>query len=283
MKKRVLVTVMTYPALSKNHFETVCTAGFLEDGSWIRIFPVNLRLLPSENFELLYHKWQWIEVDLEQNLLHDDRPESFHIYDISSLKTLERLDFKKTNWSLRLGWVKKNKPIFTNMTDLLELTTRNEVSLAVLKPTIIKNVQVERIEIGDEYLNKLESIRKKYELDQAQLSIFGEPTIRRNFIFAEKIPFRFRYVFETEDGKERRLTIEDWEIFELYQKKKKKYDEETSCAKVKDKYLGMATDRDIYFFLGTSFEWQKKGSADPYMIIGVFAPPKGTAVQLSLF
>lgn len=45
MITRVLVTVMTYPTLSKNHFETVCTAGFREDGSWIRIYPVPHRLL----------------------------------------------------------------------------------------------------------------------------------------------------------------------------------------------------------------------------------------------
>lgn len=44
MITRVLVTVMTYPTLSKNHFETVCTAGFREDGSWIRIYPVPHRL-----------------------------------------------------------------------------------------------------------------------------------------------------------------------------------------------------------------------------------------------
>ena len=31
MIEKVLVTVMTYPALSDKHFETVCTAGFRED------------------------------------------------------------------------------------------------------------------------------------------------------------------------------------------------------------------------------------------------------------
>ena len=47
MITRVLVTVMTYPTLSKNHFETVCTAGFREDGSWIATFLIQI---DSQNF-----------------------------------------------------------------------------------------------------------------------------------------------------------------------------------------------------------------------------------------
>ena len=34
-KTKVLITVKTYPAISKKYEELVCTAGFLEDGSWI--------------------------------------------------------------------------------------------------------------------------------------------------------------------------------------------------------------------------------------------------------
>ena len=75
---KILVTVMTYPTLSDKHFETVCTAGFREDGSWIRIFPVPYRLLDQFD-KNKYSKWQWIEADIEQNLTHDDRPESYHI------------------------------------------------------------------------------------------------------------------------------------------------------------------------------------------------------------
>lgn len=37
---KVLITVKTYPAISTKYDELVCTAGFREDGSWIRIYPV---------------------------------------------------------------------------------------------------------------------------------------------------------------------------------------------------------------------------------------------------
>ena len=37
---RILITVKTYPTISKKYEELVCTAGFLEDGSWIRVYPI---------------------------------------------------------------------------------------------------------------------------------------------------------------------------------------------------------------------------------------------------
>ena len=44
-KDRVLITVKTYPTLSRRYGETVCTAGVREDGSWVRIYPVPFRRL----------------------------------------------------------------------------------------------------------------------------------------------------------------------------------------------------------------------------------------------
>lgn len=56
---RVLITVKTYPTLSEKYDELVCTAGFREDGSWIRIYPIPFRKLDYQN---QYHKWQWINI-----------------------------------------------------------------------------------------------------------------------------------------------------------------------------------------------------------------------------
>lgn len=52
---KVLISVKTYPTLSEKYDELVCTAGFLEDGSWIRIYPIPFRKL---KFDSRYHKWQ---------------------------------------------------------------------------------------------------------------------------------------------------------------------------------------------------------------------------------
>jgi len=37
---KVLIAVTTYPLPSRSYDELVCTAGLLEDGTWIRIFPI---------------------------------------------------------------------------------------------------------------------------------------------------------------------------------------------------------------------------------------------------
>ncbi len=266
---KILVTVMTYPTLSDKHFETVCTAGFREDGSWIRIFPVPYRLLDQFD-KNKYSKWQWIEADIEQTPTHDDRPESYHIKDIDSLKVLDRLDVKgKPDWGLRKQWVFKNKPLFDNMSEVIDLTKRNQLSLAVLKPTEIIDIQIEKEDLA-KYRAKLAKIKATYKASKTQLTLFSNSNeIDFSFQFAEKIPFKFRYVFRSKDGIVRKLMIEDWELGALYRKYQ---DDNMAVEKVLSKYRELI-QRDIFFFLGTSFQWQKKKSPDPYLIIGVFYPP----------
>ncbi len=60
---KVLITVKTYPNLSTKYDELVCTAGFREDGSWIRIFPVPFRKL---SIDASYKKYESLEIiDME--------------------------------------------------------------------------------------------------------------------------------------------------------------------------------------------------------------------------
>jgi hypothetical protein len=51
-KERILITVKTYPTLSRKYGETVCTAGIRPDGSWVRLYPVPFRRLDDK--ETLY-------------------------------------------------------------------------------------------------------------------------------------------------------------------------------------------------------------------------------------
>ena len=47
-KKRILISVTTYPLPSRSYDELVCTAGFLEDGTWIRICLLYTSIADSE-------------------------------------------------------------------------------------------------------------------------------------------------------------------------------------------------------------------------------------------
>ena len=72
-RKRILITVKTYPTLSYEYDELVCTAGVLEDGSWIRLSPIPFRRM---DYEKQFKKYQWIEIDVSKRR-EDMRPESF--------------------------------------------------------------------------------------------------------------------------------------------------------------------------------------------------------------
>lgn len=291
MIMRILVSVMTYPSLSEKHIETVCTAGFREDGSWIRIFPIPYRVIYADNDVPRYHKWQWIEVDVEKRT-QDSRPESYHIYDIDTLKIDPNIlgkSSKGIDWNLRLQWVLKNKTVFTNMSELLALITQNKISLAVLKPTHVNRVvccDLRKKDDGksmEKYDDKLSKLKAKYQANLLQMNIFeNKRDMTDSFLFAEKIPYKFSYEFVTEDGIKRTLMIEDWEIGALYRNCiRKDKSEENAVQKVIQKYEDMAK-KDIYLFLGTSYEWHKR-APDPYLIIGVFALPKNRQLDLDLF
>ena len=72
---RVIVWCKTYPELSARYRETVCTAGCLEDGSPVRLYPVPFRFLSDAGQYKLY---DWIDVDLVRNP-KDNRPESYRL------------------------------------------------------------------------------------------------------------------------------------------------------------------------------------------------------------
>lgn len=80
-KERILITVKTYPTLSRKYGETVCTAGVREDGSWVRVYPVPFRRLDEAE---QYRKFDWLECDLVRSR-KDPRPESHHFADATQL------------------------------------------------------------------------------------------------------------------------------------------------------------------------------------------------------
>jgi len=268
---KILITVKTYPTLSEKYDELVCTAGFREDGTWIRIYPVPFRKLDYEN---QYHKWQWIEMDVVKNT-SDFRLESFRPKDIEKDIIIGEKIGTKNCWALRKHIVLKN--VFTNMENLIEQSKRSGISLATLKPKVIDFVWKECSREWDKKL--LDTIRA----NQMQGDLFQEEK-KKFFQVVKKLPYEFSYIFTTDDGKERQLMIEDWELGQLYWNclKSANGDERTACQKVREKYFDEFTKkRDLYFFLGTTKRFHNI-APNPFIIIGAFYPPKFSE-QLSLW
>ncbi|GAB6013275.1 hypothetical protein [Viscerimonas tarda] len=120
--------------------------------------------------------------------------------------------------------------------------------------------------------------------NKAQQDLFSE-TAKKLFQIVKKVPYEFSYIFTSEDGKQRKLMIEDWELGQLYWNclKDAEGDEVLACKKVKEKYLDyMAKERDLHFFLGTTKKFHNVGP-NPFIIIGTFYPPREQNLQLSIF
>ena len=57
---KVLITVKTYPLPSSDHGEVVCTAGLLDNGKWVRMYPISSNMYDDKK----YPKYSWVKIDL---------------------------------------------------------------------------------------------------------------------------------------------------------------------------------------------------------------------------
>jgi len=274
-KKRVFILVKTYPTISEKYSELVCTAGVLEDGSWIRLYPMPFRLL---NDDQKYPKYTWIEVAAERNT-SDFRPESFRP-DITSMVVEPKS--AKADWDERHKIIFKHNPIYTNLQTLIDKAKSPEkTSLAIFKPTKIHDFIIEADE-RDWDQKKLANLQSQSQ----QLNLFKTiEEIEEEFRVVQKVPYKFSYSFEDDSGRRSKMMIEDWEIGMLYLHClwRANNNESVATAKVKEKYLDSFLSRDLYFFLGTTKQYHNV-SPNPFIIIGVYYPPMPPAnQQMSIF
>lgn len=273
--EKILIAVKTYPTLSEKYDELVCTAGFREDGSWIRIYPVPFRKLDYSN---RYQKWQWITINVTKNT-KDFRRESFRPTNIEDEIKMGEIVGTRNNWAERKQYVLNH--VYYNMSDLIEEAKdpHKGTSLAVFKPK----------EIIDFVWEPCEREWDKKKLDavianQAQQSLFDEDATRDIFKIAKKVPYEFSYVFTSEDGKERKLMVEDWELGMLFwhSLERANGNETIACQKVKERfYDDFVHNKDLYLFLGTTKKFHNV-SQSPFIVIGTFYPPKESFTQLTL-
>ena len=274
-KKRIFILVKTYPTISEKYAELVCTAGVLEDGSWIRLYPMPFRLL---NDDQKYPKYTWVQVNAERNT-SDFRPESYRP-DISTMIVEPKPN--KPNWDERRKVIFKNKQVYTNLQMLIyEAKSSTNTSLAIFKPTKILDFVIEPDD-RDWDSKKLESLQSQSQQTD-MFKTFEE--IKKEFSVVQKVPYKFSYRFEDDAGRQSKMMVEDWEIGMLYLHClwRVNNDEVIATQKVKEKYLDSFSKLDVYFFLGTTKQYHKV-APNPFIIIGVYYPPMlPPNQQMSLF
>lgn len=272
-RKKVLITVTTYPLPSRSYDELVCTAGLLETGEWIRIYPIPLSFLIDlkGSGKVNNVKYTWIELELNRRT-DDFRPESHspQHYDFRDIVVHESLN-TDSNWLRRKEICLQH--VYTNKGQLLkDSEAPTNRSLATFKPTEITAFEIEEDtrEWKDEWLE----LRKQGDL-------FATDKSPESLI--PKLPYKFFYRFRDDVGEESRLMIEDWEIGALYWNclRAAEGNEAAALDKVREKYeQEFLTEKDIYLFLGTTKEWHMRRSKNPFVIIGVFYPKKEPQMKL---
>jgi len=274
-RQKVLIAVTTYPLPSRSYDELVCTAGVLEDGSWIRIYPVPLSFLRGKRKtgEFDSFKYTWVELDLVKRT-DDFRPESHspQNYNFRDVVIHDRIDTKK-NWTERKKYCLRN--VYTNLDHLIKDSQKPaNKSLASFKPTQILSFEIEPDD--KDWKDEWKELRKQIDLFSKE-----EPDPEK---IIPKVPYKFFYKFMDDSGKVSRLMIEDWEIGALYWNclKSTEGDVEKAIKLVEKKYRDeFLMQKDIYLFLGTTKEWHMRRAKNPFVIIGVFYPKYDP--QLGLF
>ncbi|MBP6977541.1 MAG: hypothetical protein KBB71_04420 [Lentimicrobiaceae bacterium] len=264
-REKVLITVTTYPLPSRSYDELVCTAGILENGDWIRIYPVPLSFLfdLKGSGKIKKIKYTWIELDLIKRT-DDFRPESHSPlnYDFKDIIIGETIG-TEGNWSLRKELCLTN--VYTNKSKLLEDSKApKNISLATFKPAEIFGLDIE--EDKREWKDVWLELRKQSDL-------FA--TIKPIEKLIPKLPYKFYYRFTDDSGDVSRLMIEDWEIGALYWNclRNAGGDDTLALDKVREQYeANFIHYKDIFLFLGTTKEWHRRRATNPFVITGVFYP-----------
>lgn len=252
-RKRVLITVKTYPTPSLHYQETVCTAGITDDSKWIRLYPIRYRQLKNEQQYPLY---SWVDVDVIKSAARDLRPESYHVDD-NGITIIRKLDPLKDLQEKRRTIL----PLLENSIE--ELTSKykkQRTSLGVLKPATVDDFIINKTKSASWTKNELVKLH--------QSTIFDT---KNDINELEKMPYEFSYRYKCDNPKCNGHTqrILSWEINQAFRNYRKHYaDDVTALGKLKDKYLGFFDKKnDGYLFVGTTYP------NDKFVVIGHFSCP----------
>jgi len=263
-KVKVLVTVKSPPYPSKSYKELVCTAGITSDGEWIRLVPIPYRYLGQDK---KFKKFDWIELPVRKHL-KDPRLESYAPLDFDNIAIVGSLD-KSQRRAFLEPLVNSN---LCKKIRLFKQKSQENQQYEAESLFLIKPYQITGFVIEDEDPKWKPEWQQLFE----QEPLFEDMRLKP----LTKIPFSFSYRFLCSPKcNGHKLKIEDWEIYELARKYKDNSD--LLKQKVRDKYENkIPNSSDIYFFIGSTFQFHRRKSKNPYIIIGVFYPLKKVSLPL---
>jgi hypothetical protein len=252
LKEKILVLVKAYPSLSQRYVETVCVAGVTDKGEWRRLYPVPYRRLQQQQ---RFKKYHWIEADTTPNTHEKLGRKESHKVDAASIRILSAVGTEKGTWSARNRLL---LPLKTHSLEALEeLKKKDKTSLGLIRPKAVTDFKIIPLSECREWEREL--------IEGNQRTLFEEYTSP-----LEKIPWKFSYSFTCDDPRCKGHTImcEDWELMESWRSWRKQYPtQDLLLAKIKEHYFDWMKQRDLHFFVGTEWRYNR------FIIIGLYYPP----------
>lgn len=166
----------------------------------MRVYPVPFRRLDETE---QYRKFDWVECDLTRNT-SDPRPETYRPSEMRQLVPVAHMD-AADNWRERRRLLLGRARVYTNLATLIADAKANVASLAVFKPTTIRDF-IWEAEDREWDEAKLTEMRNR----TAQSELFAEETWRETFKVSPKQPYSFSYRSADDTGTSSELQVLDW-------------------------------------------------------------------------
>jgi len=254
--KRVLITVRTYPAPSRQSIEVSCTAGITSEGQWIRLYPIPYRHMPEDQ---RFTKYQW--VSLSARKASDPRVESYR-------PNLDTLRIESAPLGNQDAWAAKRSRVFPlKAPSMCGLQAQRDLTgsptLGFIKPTIER---LEIIPVSAEWTpDQLAALR--------QFPLFATTPSKE----LEKIPFKFVYHYKcAADGcAGHEMSCTDWEMMQSWRNWSESYGASWEAA-FRNRYeREMIEKYDTHFYVGTL-----RANPNAWIVIGLWYAPYTAQAQL---
>ena len=249
----VLVLVKAYPTPSTKYTESVCVAGLrvdTPDREWIRLYPVQFRLLPQER---QFKKYDIIRLRTRRPR-NDSRPES-RTPITESIEVVGHISSER-GWATRIPFINEVK--LNSMCELHRRQRDTGTSLGVFKPAVLTDFEI---------------TPTSPEWDEARRAALGQGSLLSSApqLPLKKIPFDFHYSFMCDDvgcgG--HRMSMIDWEVGAHYRRTAGLPEDERQrlvMERWRDRVCGAS--RNTHFFAGNLAKRQ-----NTFVLLGAFWPP----------
>lgn len=263
---QVLVLAKTYPNVSREYTELVCTAGLRIDTrpyQWIRLYPVPYRLLEQQE---QYKKWQIIKVRITKRN-SDHRPESYQPDPNTSIEVIDDVIKTTDGWHKRGEYLKD----FFNQTTACQLlrgarTNGTESqSLGIVHPRKIVDFDIQP---NPDYFAVAD--QQPEEIN----TLFG-----KDFQTVKPSPFtlKFHYFCNDPACRGHRQSVIDWEVGASgYHRLNENKDIEYAKNAIKSQFVTNPMSKDLWFILGNMHK-----RPQDFMIISLFYPQKGVVDKIT--